>query len=89
MATYVVQNAGNLAIECHIWTLPLTDAKRVLKDLGKLASPSSGSYEYSAYARPIRQAIRAKRDATLRTAGFSTGEFANRLAALGIQYRQG
>lgn len=82
--TVRTRNAGNTAIEEHVFTLPLAAARAVAKAL----DCRSGSYWHTKLAAPMRRAARAKRDhVSVATAGFSTGELASALYSVGYSTR--
>lgn len=55
------------------WTLQIEEGKKIVKQLKEI---SKGSYEYTFWVKPIRQAIRAKQtEITIKTSGFSTSDF--------------
>lgn len=79
MATYTIQNPGNLAIQTEVWTLSIDEAKAVQAFL----DVRKGTYWESTLTKPYRRARRAKSETvTVYTAGFSTGELSNALFQL-------
>jgi hypothetical protein len=77
MATYIVQNPGNLAIETVVWTLSIAEAKSVQEHL----DVRKGTYWEMNLVKPYRRARRVKADTVkVYTAGFSAGELSNALA---------
>jgi hypothetical protein len=78
MATYMTIHPGNTALQTEIWTLTLAEAKAVLPTL----DTQPGSYWYFTVAQPYRRARKDKATAVrVHTAGLSSGEFSNALAA--------
>ena len=79
-ATYKIANKGNTAIQCEVWQVPIEAAKKLSKEMRANGQAGPGSYWENNFVRPVRRAVRAKAAFVgIRTAGFSTGEFANRL----------
>ena len=80
MATMTTSYPGNLALEQHIWTLTLPEAKAMLP----LLDTHTGSYWHENAMKPYLRAVRAKAlTVRIYTAGFTTGEFSNVLYASG------
>jgi hypothetical protein len=85
MASYFVHHRGNTALQTDIWRLSVADALRVAACL----DCAPGSYWHGTVLKPARRARRGKQPEVLvLTAGFSTGEFANALAACEIPYTE-
>ena len=79
MATYTTQFPGNTALQTEVWTLTIAEGKTACGVL----DTRLGSYWHVNLAKPLRRAIRAKAaTVTVYTAGFSTGELSNVLAAI-------
>jgi hypothetical protein len=82
MATYTIAHPGNTALQTEIWTLTLPEAVRVCRLLRCVKV--NGTYWDATLGKPTRAAKhRNAPTVTISTAGFSTGEFANALAASG------
>ena len=79
MATYTTQFPGNTALQTEVWTLTIAEAKAASNAL----DTRIGSYWHTNLTKPLRRASRAKvATVTVYTAGFSTGELGNVLAAI-------
>jgi len=77
MATFITHCPGNLAIETHVWTLSLDEAKSAISHL----DCRPGTYWNEHLAKPYRRARRAKADhVRVYTGGFSTADLSNVLA---------
>jgi chemotaxis methyl-accepting protein methylase len=78
MATVQTSYAGNLALQQERWRLTLAEAQAALP----LLFTGTGSYWHRHFLRPLRRALRANAThVTVYSAGCSTGELANVLAA--------
>lgn len=82
MATFTTQNRGNLAIETHIWEIPVAEARAAQRHLDM----SKGGYWENNLAKPCRRAVRAKSETVkVYTAGFSTSRLSNALFNAGCK----
>jgi hypothetical protein len=85
-ATYEVFNRGNLAIQAEKFSVPMAAAKALLAAMKADGEIRPGSYWEANFAKPVRRAVRAKLEAVaIWTAGFTTGEFSNRLRCVGCE----
>lgn len=83
IATYKISHKGNTALQCEIWAVPIAIAKKLSKEMRANGEAGAGTYWEHAFVKPVRRAVRAKAETVgIRTAGFSTGEFANRLRCM-------
>lgn len=84
-ATYKTLNKGNLAIEQDVWTIETEQAKKFLQYLKKEHSFTSGSWENFNIIKPIRSAIRSKKnEVKIYSSGFSTTSVYNLLENSGF-----
>lgn len=80
MATYRTTFPGNTALQQEVWTVTVPEAKAVKAYLDM----RKGGYWDTTIGKPTRRAVRAKMPTLhVYTAGFSSGEFSNALAASG------
>jgi hypothetical protein len=85
MASYFVSQRGNTALQAEIWRLSVADALVVSRILDR----TPGSYWHTTLLRPAHRARRGNQpEVLITTAGFSTGELANALAACEIPYTE-
>ena len=81
-ATMTTTHHGNTAMEQQAWTLD-ADAQRAVLD--HFRRERVGTYWHNNVVKVIRRARRSGKPCTIRTGGFSTGEFGNILAFLGVK----
>jgi hypothetical protein len=85
MASYFVSNRDKPTLHADIWRLSVAEAVRVAASL----DCAPGSYWHGHLLKPAHRARRGKQPEVLvTTAGFSTGELANALAACEIAYTE-